>query len=376
MRRLARRSRIVLPLVILIIAIGGSWWLWQRGGAPPRAQANAAGGSPSPTDTAKPPGTAVPEAVIAADTPADTTAEEVLAPVGTGSDSSAAPRGAGEDQAGEPEAAQVPETKADQPTAGEKESAAKLSENPRINASLQRYQVGQVLAARQELNRMLAISRRPAEQAELRRHLSRVADATIFSRQCQPDDLLTATYTIQPGDVLINIGRQFRIPHEVIMMINGIEDATRIRAGQKIKVLRGPFQVKIHKSEFRLEVYLQDLFLRSFPVGLGSERSTPQGGWRVKERLLNPTYYPPASATNKRIIPPDDPTNPLGEHWIGLEGIEGDALGREGFGIHGTIEPESIGTAVSLGCIRMHNDDVAFLYRLMLPGHSKVTILP
>ena len=96
----------------------------------------------------------------------------------------------------------------------------------------------------------------------------------------------------------------------------------------------------------------------------------------MKERLPNPTYYPPASAEVKRIIPPDDPTNPLGEHWIGLEGVDGDAVGRGGFGIHGTIEPESIGKAVSLGCIRMHNDDVEFLYGLMLPGRSKVTILP
>ena len=46
------------------------------------------------------------------------------------------------------------------------------------------------------------------------------------------------------------------------------------------------------------------------------------------------------------------------------------------YGIHGTIEPESIGKAVSLGCIRMHNDDVAALFRLMLPGRSTVTILP
>ena len=85
---------------------------------------------------------------------------------------------------------------------------------------------------------------------------------------------------------------------------------------------------------------------------------------------------PPTSAPIKRVIPPDDPKNPLGEHWIGLKGIDGDAVGREGYGIHGTIEPEAIGKAVSLGCVRMQNRDVEFLYKLLLPGHSTVTTLP
>ena len=50
-------------------------------------------------------------------------------------------------------------------------------------------------------------------------------------------------------------------------------------------------------------------------VGLGSEGGTPEGSWKVKNRLENPTYYPPASATDKRIIAPDDPNNPKGEQF-------------------------------------------------------------
>ncbi len=32
--------------------------------------------------------------------------------------------------------------------------------------------------------------------------------------------------------------------------------------------------------------------------------------------------------------------------------------------------------AVSLGCVRMLNEDVEFLYKLMSPGESTVTVLP
>ena len=70
----------------------------------------------------------------------------------------------------------------------------------------------------------------------------------------------------------------------------------------------------------------------------------------------------------------DDPTNPIGEYWIGLEGIEGDAAGAVGYGIHGTNEPQTIGQDVSLGCVRLGPEDIAFVYKVLLPGASMVTI--
>ena len=58
------------------------------------------------------------------------------------------------------------------------------------------------------------------------------------------------------------------------------------------------------------------------------------------------------------------------------KGVKGDAVGHEGYGIHGTIEPDSIGKAVSRGCVRMLNEDVKTLFSMLLPGKSTVTVLP
>ena len=93
--------------------------------------------------------------------------------------------------------------------------------------------------------------------------------------------------------------------------------------------------------------------------------------WVVSTKLVNPTYYPPRGG---RIRAADDPENPLGERWIGLRGVAGDALGQQRYGIHGTIEPESIGRSQTLGCIRMHNADVAELFTLVVPGETRVTV--
>ena len=44
------------------------------------------------------------------------------------------------------------------------------------------------------------------------------------------------------------------------------------------------------------------------------------------------------------------------------------------YGLHGTIDPTSIGHAASEGCIRLNNKDVEELFDLVVPGSTKVTI--
>lgn len=63
--------------------------------------------------------------------------------------------------------------------------------------------------------------------------------------------------------------------------------------------------------------------------------------------------------------------NPLGARALYLFKDGKDTLYR----IHGTNEPETIGEAVSSGCIRMMNQDVIDLYRRVSAG-AKVVVLP
>ena len=109
------------------------------------------------------------------------------------------------------------------------------------------------------------------------------------------------------------------------------------------------------------------------PTGWALSRGfhSPTGEWRVATKLMNPTYYPPRGG---EIMAADDPKNPLGERWIGLVGISGAAVDQERYGIHGTNEPDSIGKSVSMGCIRMHNEDVEALYSYLVETHSTVTV--
>jgi lipoprotein-anchoring transpeptidase ErfK/SrfK len=64
----------------------------------------------------------------------------------------------------------------------------------------------------------------------------------------------------------------------------------------------------------------------------------------------------------------------LGGYWIGLTGTEGQALGKMSYGIHGTIDPDSIGKQSSMGCIRLRHDDIEMVYEMMVEGKSMVVV--
>jgi lipoprotein-anchoring transpeptidase ErfK/SrfK len=63
--------------------------------------------------------------------------------------------------------------------------------------------------------------------------------------------------------------------------------------------------------------------------------------------------------------------NPLGPRALYLYEGGRDTLYR----IHGTTEPETIGTNVSSGCIRMFNQDIIDLYD-RVPVTTNVIVLP
>lgn len=106
----------------------------------------------------------------------------------------------------------------------------------------------------------------------------------------------------------------------------------------------------IDKTSHTLTVYHGETALRSFPVALGADpHFTPEGVFRVIHRIEKPAW---------KHIPGGDPANPLGDYWLGLNVV---AESGERYGIHGTNQPDLIGQDVSDGCIRMRNEDVAFL---------------
>ncbi len=232
-----------------------------------------------------------------------------------------------------------------------------------------------IIEARDRLNEVLPMPMSSRQQAVVKKQLSELADKWLFSRVVFPQDRLCGAYEVEQGDQLRTIGKRFKVPYEILMQINKIARPEALQAGETIKVINGPFHVRVYRSTFTMDLYLQNTFVRSFPVGLGQPgMETPTGLWAVKSdgKLISPTWTDPMSG---KTYEPQDADYPLGSRWIGLEGLKGEALGRTGFAIHGTKNPEEIGTAGSQGCIRLLNGDAILVYNLLVPEYSRVEVV-
>lgn len=244
-----------------------------------------------------------------------------------------------------------------------------------IAEALQDVNAGNIIAARDKLNQTLSMGLSPQIVTSVKMQIASLATKWLFSRDSLPGDTLTELYEVRSGNLLSTIGTEYQVPYEILQRINNISKPKSLQLGQKIKVINGPFHAIVYRSTFTMDLYLQNTYVKSYKVGLGQEaKETPTGKWCVKAggKLVKPTWTDPDTG---RTYIADDPDYPLGSRWIALEGLEGNAEGRIGFAIHGTKDPETIGTRSSKGCIRLLNGDAIELYNLVVSVSSKVNVV-
>lgn len=109
------------------------------------------------------------------------------------------------------------------------------------------------------------------------------------------------------------------------------------------------YRIIVDLSDRNLYLLDGNRVVRQFPVGVGKMLTkTPTGEYTIINKQANPG-------------------GPFGAFWMGLS--------KPHYGIHGTNDPSSIGREVSLGCIRMYNEDVVQLADIV-PIRTRVTIRP
>lgn len=265
-------------------------------------------------------------------------------------------------------------------TTSQKPAPAPEAPKSPLSAAMAKKDAGDLLGARLILNNAFLAGSLSASEAEsARKMMSEINQTVVFSPKRFADDPYGGTYSVQSGDLLKKIADKYDVTWEELLRLNGMTDPKKLRAGQTIKVIHGPFNVVVTKSKFTMDIYLGpplekgSMYIMTYPVGLGKDDSTPTGTWLCEagKKIKNPTYYSPRG---EGVVDADDPKNPLGERWVGLTGIDGHALGKSSYGIHGTIDESSIGKQDSMGCIRMHNTDVELVFDLLLEGKSLVVV--
>ena len=190
----------------------------------------------------------------------------------------------------------------------------------------------------------------------IRRRVEALNMEILFSKFETPESQL---HTVVAGDSLYAIAKKYHTTIDLIKKSNGLHKDVII-PGMKLKVITGEFSILVDKSSNILYLKLNDKVLTRYRVATGTENGTPTGDFKIASRIENPTWYKAGA-----VIAPGAPDNSLGTRWLGFD--------YPGYGIHGTIEPESIGKQVTSGCVRMINKQVEELY-IIVPEGTKVTI--
>jgi L,D-transpeptidase catalytic domain len=126
--------------------------------------------------------------------------------------------------------------------------------------------------------------------------------------------------------------------------------------------------IEINLTNRELILYHGPIQVKRYPVAVGREEwPTPTGDFHVMQMTHDPAWMNPFTS---EVIEGGDENNPLGRHWIGFW-----TDGVNWIGMHGTPNPETVGTQASHGCIRLYNHDIEELFSLVNLG-TPVIVVP
>lgn len=183
---------------------------------------------------------------------------------------------------------------------------------------------------------------------------SQCADAAEIAK-----DGRSIQYVIQPGDSLSRLAKKHGVTVDLLQRANALS-SDKLVVGKSLIIPQSKLSVLVDISDNKLYLNEDGKLLKTYIVSTGANNSTPVGVFKVTDKLEDPTWY-----NEGAVIPPGAKENQLGTRWMGIT--------AKGFGIHGTTEPEKLGQSVSAGCVRMKNEDVEDLYRL-IPSGTEITI--
>ena len=212
----------------------------------------------------------------------------------------------------------------------------------------------------------------PEETNQVNHLLSELSGEVIFKH---PEKYFS-TYTVKPGDTITVIAAQHQIPWQLVAKINGMKAPYHVNPGDKVKVVRGPFNAEIHMDKFELSLWLpigtdsaNSLYAGTFHIGLGGDCPQLQGDYIVDEKFINPDY--PKFSDKPTTFGPGDSNNPYGDRLLSLVSV--DDPNHAKIGIHGTNNKSYVRNSVPFGFICLGARDINDLYDILSVG-SRVKI--
>ncbi len=216
------------------------------------------------------------------------------------------------------------------------------------------------------------------------------ARAEIYELPPPGHDVIGDVTVVEAGydDTLVDIARRHGLGyHDIVRANPGVDvwlpgEGTEVVLPTQFVLPSGPREgVVLNLAEYRMYYFPkpepgEPAYVLTYPISIGRmDWETPLGRTSVVAKVVNPSWYPPASVHQERLddgrpplprIVPPGPDNPLGSRAM--------RLGLPGYLIHGTNRPAGVGMRVTHGCIRMFPEDIEFLFD-RVPVNTRVRIL-
>jgi len=240
----------------------------------------------------------------------------------------------------------------------------KIETTPQSKAAQQLYEQATVLRQNKDMVKAKEVYQKIfTEQSDyaniemVQRDLEDVNMQIIFSNTPTSD---TVIHEVKRGDTLGKLSKKYGTTIDLIKANNNLKNDI-IRVGQKLRIWTAEFNIHVDKSQNILILKKGNEVLKVYDVSTGENNSTPVGDFKVTTRLVDPVWF-----NRGVVVPPESPENVLGSRWLGFD--------IPGYGIHGTVEPDTIGQQVTAGCVRMRNEEVEELYKI-IPLGTKVVVV-
>lgn len=199
-----------------------------------------------------------------------------------------------------------------------------------------------------------------AEWLVVAEELSKANSGIFFTDMPFPPHKMN--YIVKRGDTLEKIAAEHNTTIEGVQKSNGIKETSSvIQLGAAMKIYKGDWQILVSRKHYLLILLDGKQVFKIYRIGVGRQDRTPSGLFKISSKVKEPSWYAP----DGKIIPYGTPENQLGTRWLALVSSDKTSQEVRGLGIHGTWEPETIGTNKSNGCIRMRNEDVEDLYSIV-----------
>ncbi len=182
-------------------------------------------------------------------------------------------------------------------------------------------------------------------------------------------------YAIRTDDSLYEVGRKYGLGYTEITAANPGVDPFVPEPGRRIVLptewilpdtpIRKGIVINLAEMRLYLLPSRNGRTVATFPVSVGDQGTeTPVGRYSIVKKIKDPAWHVPKAIREERpdlpaVVPPG-PDNPMGSRALRLS--NGTVL------IHGTHRPWGIGTRNSHGCIRLYEEDIVRLFKMVDTG--------